>query len=117
MHELSIATAIVDLACEEAAARSVRVRAVYLKLGVFSGVVKEALSGSFEIAAAGTPIEGSRLVIEEVPLVVYCTKCATRREPTSTQLLECPECGEPAGEVLEGRELQVTALEVEDYAG
>jgi hydrogenase nickel incorporation protein HypA/HybF len=114
MHELSIAASIVDLAQEEAANRGVRVRAVHLKLGPLAGVVRQALLGSFEIAAAGTPLEGSRLVIEEPPIVVLCTACNARRTIASMQWMRCPDCGMPTPEVLQGAELQVTALEVEE---
>jgi hydrogenase nickel incorporation protein HypA/HybF len=65
MHELSIAARIVELAQEEAESRGVRVLAVHLRLGPLSGVVRHALLGSYEIACAGTPLESSRLVIED----------------------------------------------------
>ena len=113
MHELSIAASIVDLAQEEAHHRGVRVRAIYLKLGPLSGVVREALLGSYEIAAAGTPLEQARLVIEDVPIVVFCPHCRDRRRVASMPMLRCPDCGTPTPDVLEGGELQVTALEVE----
>jgi hydrogenase nickel incorporation protein HypA/HybF len=112
MHELSIAASIVDLAQEEADHRGVSVRAIHLKLGALSGVVREALLGSYEIAAAGTPLEQARLVIEDVPIVVFCPQCRDRRR-ASMPMLRCPDCGTPTPDVLEGGELQVTALEVE----
>ena len=65
MHELSIAMSLVDLAQEEAEKRGVRVLAIHLKIGKLAGVVREALCGSYEMASAGTPLEGSRLVIGE----------------------------------------------------
>jgi hydrogenase nickel incorporation protein HypA/HybF len=113
MHELSIAASIVDLAQEEAASRGVRILAVHLKLGPLAGVVRQALEGSFEMAAAGTPLERSRLIIEDVPIVAFCPTCDTRRTVPSMQRLCCPECGTPTPDVLEGAELLVTALEVE----
>jgi len=112
MHELSIAASIVDLAQEEAHKRGVRVLAVHLKLGPLAGVVRDALLGSFEMAAAGTPLEHSRLVIEELPVIVFCPQCDARRS-VSAQSLCCPQCGTPTPEVLQGAELQVTALEVD----
>jgi hydrogenase nickel incorporation protein HypA/HybF len=112
MHELSIATSIVELAQEEAEKRAVRVIAIHLTVGALSGVVRDALEGSYEIAAAGTPLEGSRLVIQEKTAVVFCAACNEPRELPSIQAFVCPRCGALAGEVLEGRELQVTALEV-----
>jgi hydrogenase nickel incorporation protein HypA/HybF len=67
MHELSIALSIVEMVEEESASRNARVRAVHLKLGTLAGVVKEALLASYEIACQGTAVEGSQLLIEEVP--------------------------------------------------
>ncbi len=112
MHELSIAVNILELAQEEAEKRGVRVLAIHLKLGVLAGVVKDALVGSYEIAATGTPLEGSQLLIEDVPIVVFCPACRERRQLPAMHL-QCPACGTPTPEVLEGRELQVIALDVE----
>jgi hydrogenase nickel incorporation protein HypA/HybF len=113
MHELSIAASIVDLAQEEAERRGVRVVAIHLTLGALSGVVREALEGSYEMVAAGTSLEGSRLVIRDQPVTVYCPVCREARELPSIQRFVCPTCNSPAEEVIEGRELQVRALEVE----
>jgi hydrogenase nickel incorporation protein HypA/HybF len=113
VHELSIAVSIVELAQEEAQRRGVRVTAVYLKLGALSGVVREALEGSFELAAAGTPLAGSRLVIEEQPVIVYCPACDRERVLASIQSFRCPDCGAATADVRHGRDLQVTALEVD----
>jgi hydrogenase nickel incorporation protein HypA/HybF len=68
MHELSIALSIVDIACEEAERHgSTRVHATHLKLGPLAGVVRESLLSAYELACEGTPLEGSQLVIDEVP--------------------------------------------------
>ena len=66
MHELSIALSLVELACEEASQRQLgSVQALHLRIGAQSGVVKEALRFSFDVAASGTPIEGATLSIED----------------------------------------------------
>ena len=113
MHELSIAMSIVELAEEEAAQRGgARVDAVHLKLGALGGVVKAALLSSFELACEGTSLEGSRLVIQDVPVVVYCSACDAPRTLESIQLFISPQCKSPVSKVLEGRELQVIAMEI-----
>jgi hydrogenase nickel incorporation protein HypA/HybF len=114
MHELSIAMSIVEAAMDEARQRNVQVSAVHLRLGALSGVVKDALLFSYEVACQHTPLEGSRLLIEEVPVMVFCPQCKEKRTLESVQLFSCPECGSPAGEVLQGKELEVYALEVEE---
>jgi hydrogenase nickel incorporation protein HypA/HybF len=115
MHELSIAVSIVEAAEEEAANRgSARVIAVYLKLGRLSGVVKDALLSSYDLACEGTSLEGSRLLIEDLPVVIHCRPCAASHPLSSIQLFCCPVCGVPSAEVVQGKELEVTALEIEE---
>jgi hydrogenase nickel incorporation protein HypA/HybF len=113
MHELSIAMSIVEMAEEEAERHGGQVSAVHLKLGALSGVVKEALLSSYEMACEDTPLRGSRLIVEEVPIVVFCVPCQARRGLTSSQWFCCPECGTPSSEVVQGKELEVVALEIQ----
>jgi hydrogenase nickel incorporation protein HypA/HybF len=117
MHELSVALSLVEAACERVEALGdVRIEAVCVRLGPLSGVVKEALSFCFEAATQGTRIEGARLDIEDAPLVAFCPRCSEERRIASAQHLRCPECGEPTPHIVQGRELELTALEVEDCA-
>ena len=114
MHELSIAMSMIEMATEEAARRGgVHVHAIHLKLGNLSGVVKEALLFSYDVACQGTPLEGSRLVIEEVPVVVYCPTCEAERPLASIQHFCCGVCHAPTSQVIQGKELEVVALEIE----
>jgi hydrogenase nickel incorporation protein HypA/HybF len=115
MHELSIAMSIIELAQEESERRGVQVSAVHLKLGALSGVVKEALLGSFEMACEDTPLNGAKLVIEELPVLIFCSKCEAQRPISSVQLFRCAECGTPSAEVVQGKELEVVALEIEEW--
>jgi hydrogenase nickel incorporation protein HypA/HybF len=114
MHELSIAMSIVELAEEEAQSRGVQIEAVHLKLGALSGVVKDALLSCYEMACEGTELEGSRLLVEDIPVVIFCPACKANRPLNSVQLFRCPECGTPASEVIQGKELEVVALEIKE---
>ncbi len=114
MHELSIAMSMVEMAAEEAASRGgAQVYAIHLKLGPLSGVVKEALLFSYEVACEGTPLEGSRLLIEEVPVVVFCPACEAETTLASLQRFCCALCQAPTSQVVQGKELEVVALEIE----
>ena len=114
MHELSIAMGIVDAALDEAQRRSVQVTAVHLRLGALSGVVKDALLFSYEVACQDTPLEGSRLLVEDVPVMVFCHQCKQELVLESVQLFECPECATPTMDIRQGKELEVFALEVQE---
>ncbi len=113
MHELSIANGMIDQIIEESETRGgLHVEVVHLKLGIFSGVDKDALLFSYELACEGTQLQGSRLVIETIPLVIYCPVCQQDRIPPSVYQLYCPECQTPDQTIVTGREIEVTFLEV-----
>jgi hydrogenase nickel incorporation protein HypA/HybF len=115
MHELSIAMCIVEMAQEELERRRLaQVHAVHLRLGRLSGVVKEALLSSYEMACEATPLEGSQLLIEEVEVEAFCPQCEAPRPIRSIQWFCCPECGTPTPKILHGRELQIIALEIRE---
>ncbi|WP_044896538.1 hydrogenase maturation nickel metallochaperone HypA [Bacillus alveayuensis] len=112
MHELSIAHSLVEIAIEAADNAGMKeVKSLYLKLGALSGVVKEALEFSFDVVIEGTPLEGARLIIEDVPVKVFCPDCQEAHILPEPFPMRCPECGTKTGEVLEGREMELYALE------
>jgi hydrogenase nickel incorporation protein HypA/HybF len=121
VHELSIACSIIDLASEESEQRGgVAVRAIHIKVGQLSGVAKSALLSAFELAREQSPLAAARLVVEETPIVIRCPTCeieTTLDWPQSFESLPsfcCSRCGIPSSDVRSGRELEVTALEIEE---
>jgi hydrogenase nickel incorporation protein HypA/HybF len=117
MHELSIALELVDVALAEARRLGdVRVVAVHLRAGPLSGVVPDALRFSFDIAAAGTAIEGARLEIEHDEVTVWCATCAEPRALANVQHRRCPVCDQATPDLLSGDALELTALEIADHA-
>jgi hydrogenase nickel incorporation protein HypA/HybF len=109
MHELSVATSMIEMVAEEAERRGgARVLAVHLKLGRLSGVVKDAL-----LACEETPLAGSRLVVEESPVVVHCQVCREDRTLGAGEWLSCPVCRATATDVVQGDELEVVAMEIQ----
>jgi len=112
MHELSIAMNIVDIAAETARQNGGRVVSLHLKLGALSGVVKEALEFSWRMASVDTVLEGSRLEIEEIPLVVRCKNCEADRKLDSINNFSCPVCREISPEIVRGKELELTSMEI-----
>jgi hydrogenase nickel incorporation protein HypA/HybF len=112
VHELSIAMSILEMAEEEAGLRRAEVDAIYIKLGALSGIVKEALLSAYDLARTESTLETARLVIEEVPVMIFCPRCQAPRSVHSIQQFCCSECETPSSEILQGRELQVVALEL-----
>ena len=115
MHELSIAMSILKIAAEEAdRRRGAQIEAVHIKLGLLSGVAKEALLAAYELAREMSCQAGARLVIEQVPVVAYCESCRSEQSIASIQELACPQCGGATANIIQGRELEVVALEIRE---
>ena len=101
------------MATEESEKRGgAKVDAVHLKLGKLSGVVKDALLFSWEIACQGTTLEDSRLEITEIPVAGFCENCCENVAIAQINNLICPKCESPILEIFSGKELMVTALEI-----
>lgn len=113
MHELSIAQSLIEMA-ESAAhdAGATQVTRLHLRLGQLSGVVADSLFFCFDIAAEGTLLEGAKLEIETIPVIVHCPTCRENVTLPGTQRFRCPRCDTPTPQIVQGRELQLTSLEV-----
>ncbi len=111
MHELAIAESVVQIADRHANGR--RVTKVYLKVGHLRQVVPSALAFSFELVAQGTPVEGAELEMEEVPVTGKCRECGAESQLAGFPL-QCGACGSFALQILEGEELYVESLELEE---
>ena len=115
MHELSIVESIVDSVTESLArypgASVVEVR---LRIGALAAVVEDSLQFCFGIATEGTALEGAKLAVRPAPAVIYCGRCAAEVELDGVQSFRCPRCGEPSGDLRQGRELEIESIEIED---
>jgi hydrogenase nickel incorporation protein HypA/HybF len=115
MHELSLITSVVETVTESLAAYpGARVEAVRLRVGALAAVIPETLEFCYGIATEGTPLEGSKLVIDVLPVVVHCEPCGLDSELEGIQSFRCPKCGEPCSELRQGRELEIDSIEIED---
>jgi hydrogenase nickel incorporation protein HypA/HybF len=114
LHELSIVLGVIETVSESAeAANAKKIIAIHLRVGALSGVVKDALLFSFELAAQDTPLEGSELVIEEVPALIFCKICDKIVELESIQSFRCPVCHTLSADLRQGKELEVRSIEIE----
>jgi len=111
LHELSIAESVVQVASRHAEGR--RVTKVYLRVGHLRQIVPSALTFSFELVAEGTPAEGAELQIQEVPATGLCHNCETESRLLNFPL-QCRSCGSCDLRIVEGEELLVESLELEE---
>jgi hydrogenase nickel incorporation protein HypA/HybF len=113
MHELSIATHVVEIAARHAADHGGgRIVAVTLRIGRLSCVHEDALRYSFELVREGTPLAGAELRIVAVPVSVWCPTCRAERALPGIQRFACPDCGTPTADIRAGRELDLESIEL-----
>jgi hydrogenase nickel incorporation protein HypA/HybF len=108
VHELSITQRIVDMVADHAGGS--KVLTVHVTVGRLSGVVPAAMRFCFDLLTEGTSLEGARLDIDEPAGQARCAECGADFTLLDLVLL-CP-CGSSSVELLAGRELRVTSLEV-----
>jgi hydrogenase nickel incorporation protein HypA/HybF len=119
MHELSIASAVVDSILEFVVERSIRrVIAVRLAIGELSHVEEEQLRFCYLAITQETPIRDSALEIERVPAMVRCHHCDYSGRPkywedalsaAPVPTLQCPSCG-GAVEPVEGTDCAIKSV-------
>ena len=113
MHELSIALSMIEQIEQEAAKHRGEVRSVRVRIGALAGVDCEALRFAWEIAREGTAFAATQLQIECVPLLIHCPICGAT-QTADVQSIFCPTCVTPEQEIVTGRELELTSMEMEE---
>jgi hydrogenase nickel incorporation protein HypA/HybF len=115
MHELSIVASIVETVTESAAAYpGSRVLEVRLRVGALAAVIEDSLQFCWGISIEDTPLAGSKLVVNMLPVVLHCAKCDSDVELDGVQSFRCPRCGELCGDLRQGRELEIEAIEIDE---
>jgi hydrogenase nickel incorporation protein HypA/HybF len=115
MHELPVVQSMFDICVKHATANNVRkIVAVNLKVGEVSDLQDEWIQRYFDFLSKGTIVEGAKLNIERVPLVVRCKLCSEsfRVDLRSDRKVECPKCHGADFVYVSGREYTVDSMEV-----
>ena len=113
MHELSVATDIVEATLTElrrpnaTCAKRIRVR-----VGELSGLNPENLRFCLEALQDGTPLGELEIDVERVRAGLLCPACG-EVECSDRFVLLCPSCAGPISGLVGGREIEV-ALECEE---
>lgn len=111
MHEMSITRSLLEIIRGEMERSSIgRLKAVRLRVGELTAVEPDALRFCFETATKGTPMEGARLEIEEVPLTGKCLECAESFRIEGF-VSACPRCASTRIERTGGDELDIISME------
>lgn len=112
MHEMSLAEGIRSVIEDQARAHGfARVTVVRLEIGRFAGVEKPALDFAFDVVMRGSPAEGARLEMIDLPGRALCYDCE-KTVDIDDRLAPCPLCG--GGRLMPdgGDEMRIKDMEV-----
>lgn len=113
MHELSIATALMDQIVDEALSHQLTiVDKVELHTGFLRQVIPEMMQEAFREVSAGTLADGATLTIKEIPAEVKCRSCDKLFEPELDCFL-CPSCHKADVEILQGNNIILASIQGE----
>lgn len=114
MHELSIATSILDVVAKEAERRpKSKVVKVGVRIGELASIDCDALTFGWEVITKDTNWDGLSLEIEHVPLRQRCTDCG-HEFAAPDFMTACPKCANLMTVTIAGDELDIAYLEVEE---
>ena len=115
MHEMGIAEELVKIAMDAIPEDMTdpKVAILNLRIGKLASVVEHSLTFCIEIITKDTPLENVRLVIESVPVKIHCKVCQKEWE-VDTPMFKCPDCADGEVEMISGREIEITSMELAD---
>lgn len=113
MHETDMTRALIQTLqiWWQAQPGSPRIERVHLQVGQFTCVEPASLQFAYRVQTQGTLLEGSQLLIEEIPLVAFCQPCQRTYRPDMGTAYSCPTCHAPMEEIRSGRELKIAAID------
>jgi len=114
LHELSLVEALVEQAVAAARenAPGKKINAVDVDVGELSGAVPELLRDLYPMVAEGTVLEGSRLCVKKIKARFECGECG--KKFGRQDIAGCPQCGSMNVDMLRGREIRLTAIDVDE---
>ncbi|ANI87886.1 hydrogenase expression protein [Arachidicoccus ginsenosidimutans] len=114
MHEISLVRNIFNTLEEEFPDRMNDVRGIYLTVGLLSNVQPLLMQSAFDAVLQDQPkYAKTSLHVEVLPIKVKCDLCGTESEVEQYKFI-CKNCGRPSSNVIQGEEMLITKVELEN---
>lgn len=87
------------------------VETVHLDVGRFTCVEPDQLVTTYNAVVQGTWLDGSQLMITEIPFMGRCLSCNGTYDPVPENAFRSPCCDHPLEEIVSGRELRIRSID------
>ena len=110
MHELSIATNIIEIAEEFVTKnKGSHISKIEIAVGELSGIVIDSLNFALELAVKDTVLDRAEVVITSIEGKSKCNKCGNEFS-NSDWYTPCPKCLSMDFEIIAGKELRIKSI-------
>ncbi len=115
MHELGLINYTVKQVAKVAEENNVsKISSVTLEFGEVSGIVPEYLTDYWKWYKLKFPVvEDAELICEEIPAITWCDDCKIRYS-TVKYGKTCPHCGSGNTWLIQGNEMRIKSIGVDD---
>lgn len=111
MHELAYAEWLLAAVLDAADDRPID--SVTVRVGAMHAIVPDILRFSFHLVSEGTPADGARLDIVEVPSTLFCPACG-KTSAFQPPVFECVYCRISDIQISTGEEFSVDGIVLDD---
>ena len=113
MHELSLATDLVNTALKTAMDnKAIKVISVTVEVGELAMVNPEQLEFMYDILIEDNMLKGSKLKMEKIPAVAECPNCGYKGPVEDKYACTCPKCSMTL-KITAGRDICLKNMELE----
>ena len=114
MHELSIAHSLLSIIERSIPSGNIgTVTEVHLDVGTLSAIEIDALVFSFDIVKDKTISSKANLIINSIQGKGKCKSCSSVFD-LDKYGVACPDCNSYSIDILQGKELKITSISIED---
>ncbi|MCD7782153.1 MAG: hydrogenase maturation nickel metallochaperone HypA [Methanosphaera sp.] len=121
MHELSMATSMVDAILDTAKKNdAIKVTEAVLEVGELTMLNPEQLKFMIDVVREDTIMEEANIIINMIPIEIECESCGYEGEIVIDNTMDhlmavatCPECEKASVHVRKGQECNVKTIKIE----
>ncbi len=115
MHELSIATSLVEeienILIKQ---KSVKLVSFTLELGELSGIEQDALEFALPFVMETSTFPNAKVIIKNVKAEIFCENCKKNAIPENRFILICPLCDSGDVKISNGKDFMIKSLEIKN---